>query len=158
MQGRRAERRKKGKKIPAPPKKCGDREGPSVRDFGPTIDVVLEVVELVVAVNVHPRLPLLYGTSSPRIAKCLFEGSKFVIWNFWDFRFHFVLLIIEPPLYHGSHIGVKSLIFGPFLLFFVCTMQRQQVSCKGGERSADLGHEKTPSAQTEGVTIGQLAI
>ena len=28
MQGRRAERRKKGKKIPAPPKKCGDREGP----------------------------------------------------------------------------------------------------------------------------------
>ena len=135
---------KKGQKNPRTSEKVRGSRGPSVRDFGPTIDVVLEVVELVVAVNVHPRLPLLYGTSSPRIAKCLFEGSKFVIWNFWDFRFHFVLLIIEPPLYHVSHIVVKSLIFGSFLLFFVCVMQRQQVSCKGGERLTDNGHKKTP--------------
>jgi hypothetical protein len=35
------------------------------------------------------------------------------------------------------------LIFGPFLLFFVCIMQRQQVSCKGGERSAENRHKKT---------------
>jgi hypothetical protein len=34
------------------------------------------------------------------------------------------------------------LIFGSFLLFFVCIMQGQQVSCKGGERLTDNGHKK----------------
>ena len=33
----------------------------------------------------------------------------------------------------------------------MCIMPGQQVSCKGGERSVDLGHEKTPRMIVRGV-------
>tara|TARA_R110000803_G_scaffold204260_1_gene270159 strand:+ start:104 stop:523 length:420 start_codon:yes stop_codon:yes gene_type:complete len=118
MQGRRAKGPKTDEKNPRTSEKVRGSKGPSVRNFGPTIDVVLEVVELVVAVNIHPRLTLLYSTPGPSIAKCLFEWSKFVVWNFWNFRFHFVLLLlIETLLYHVSH---KCQILDFWAFFAVC--------------------------------------
>jgi len=96
---------------------------------------MLEIVIFCIAIHIHPWVILSKDLILKGIEKCFFEVSV---------MFHIVLLIIEPPLYHVSHIVVKSLIFGSFLLFFVCIMQRQQVSCKGGERLTDNGHKKTP--------------
>ena len=78
---------------------------------------VLKIVEFCIAIHIHPWVILSKDLILKGIEKCFFEVSV---------MFHIVLLIIEPPLYHVSHIVVKSLIFGSFLLFFVCIMQRRR--------------------------------